>query len=167
MSFAPRRIVLTNSTKDASPVVADSVIELAPSQGGLSLGLAYVQDGYVGNPDTAIEGTTRAPDSGSIHSMGPSSAYMEFPPGAQFPVHYTGSLDYIVVLDGELELGLADGTSKTLKSGDLLICVAGLHGWSNKTDKPARVLAISSPGETTKIDGKELNEAPFNHYKLF
>jgi hypothetical protein len=54
--------------------------------------------------------------------------------------HKTSSVDYAIVLSGEI-VALMDEGEVTLKPGDVLIQRGTNHAWSNRTDEPA-VLAF-------------------------
>jgi quercetin dioxygenase-like cupin family protein len=71
-----------------------------------------------------------------------------YAPGAQIDVHTTETLDYIVVLSGELTLILPD-EEVTLGPGDTLVQQATPHGWANRTSEPCVMAAVlvSSRGE--------------------
>ncbi|MBX3099547.1 MAG: cupin domain-containing protein [Salinibacterium sp.] len=58
-----------------------------------------------------------------------------------FWFHRTESIDYAVVLEGEITLLVDEGES-TLKAGDVAIQRATAHAWSNRTDKVARVMFV-------------------------
>ncbi len=68
--------------------------------------------------------------------------YFEKKPGERHALmHKTETLDYIVILSGELYLIMED-TETLLKPGDIVIQRATNHAWSNRTDKPCVQLAI-------------------------
>lgn len=56
-------------------------------------------------------------------------------------MHTTPTVDYDVVLEGELCLELTDGEI-ILNPGDVVIQHGTRHAWRNRTDKPARLLAV-------------------------
>jgi len=58
-----------------------------------------------------------------------------------FWFHRTESLDYGVVLDGEITLVVDEGET-TMRAGDVVVQRATSHAWSNRTDEPARVLFV-------------------------
>ena len=58
-----------------------------------------------------------------------------------FWFHRTHSLDYAVVLQGEITLLVDDGEA-TLRAGDVTVQRATSHAWSNRTDQTARVLFV-------------------------
>lgn len=55
--------------------------------------------------------------------------------------HKTDTIDYAVVLEGEI-VALMDEGEKLMKQGDVLIQRGTNHAWANRTDKPARVAFI-------------------------
>jgi len=65
----------------------------------------------------------------------------DLPPGIEIGLHQQQSLDYIAVLEGEVDLLLEQGPVK-LKRGDILVQAANLHGWANRGHSPARILVV-------------------------
>lgn len=57
--------------------------------------------------------------------------------------HKTQSVDYVVVLKGELWLEVDRGPATHLRQGDVVIQNGTYHAWANRTDKPAVILACS------------------------
>jgi hypothetical protein len=55
--------------------------------------------------------------------------------------HITDSLDYIVVLDGEVVAMLEEGET-LLQAGDVLIQRGTNHAWSNRSSRPCRMAAV-------------------------
>lgn len=64
-----------------------------------------------------------------------------YPPGAEIPEHATETLDYIVVISGELTLLYGD-REIVLSSGDTVVQQGTPHGWANRTDEPCIVAAM-------------------------
>jgi len=68
------------------------------------------------------------------------------PPEKGIPVkhpmmHRTRSLDYAVILSGEIDMML-DDTSVHLKQGDVIVQQATNHGWVNHSAQPCRILFV-------------------------
>ena len=61
--------------------------------------------------------------------------------------HRTKSIDYAIVLDGEIDM-LLDDTQVHVKAGDVLIQQGTNHAWVNNSGKPCRIAFIL-------IDAKE------------
>jgi hypothetical protein len=63
-----------------------------------------------------------------------------YPPqagGKRTVMHRTQTLDYVVMIDGELVL-LLDDSEVTLKAGDVVVQRGTDHAWENRSDKVAR-----------------------------
>ncbi|WP_261513038.1 cupin domain-containing protein [Chryseobacterium paludis] len=72
---------------------------------------------------------------------------IEFKAGELHPMmHQTQTLDYIVILSGELHLIMEEGET-LLKAGDIVIQRGTNHAWSNRSDQPCIQLAILMDGE--------------------
>ena len=80
-------------------------------------------------------------------------------PGALSPMHRTVSLDYGVVLEGEVELVLDSGEVRLLKRGDVAIQRGTNHAWRNASDTQwARMLYVLQEAQTLNIGGETLGE---------
>lgn len=65
--------------------------------------------------------------------------------GLQSPVHRTASVDYGIVLEGEITLVL-DDSEVTLRAGDVVVQRGTDHAWANRGTVPARVAFILVDG---------------------
>jgi mannose-6-phosphate isomerase-like protein (cupin superfamily) len=66
--------------------------------------------------------------------------------GLQSPVHRTASIDYGIVLEGEITLVL-DGSEVVLRAGDVVVQRGTDHAWANRGTVPARVVFVLVDGE--------------------
>lgn len=57
-------------------------------------------------------------------------------------MHTTDSIDYAVLIEGEIHLELDDGATKQLAPRDVVIQNGTRHAWRNKSDKPASMLFV-------------------------
>jgi len=57
-------------------------------------------------------------------------------------MHATDSIDYDVVLDGEITLELDGGKEVVLKRHDVCVQHGTRHAWRNKTNRPATMLFV-------------------------
>lgn len=55
-------------------------------------------------------------------------------------MHTTPTIDYALILDGELWLELDDGATVWLSAGDIVVQQATRHGWRNKAERPGTVV---------------------------
>ncbi len=85
---------------------------------------------------------------------------MQFPPDGELGMkedgvtpeppmmHRTASLDYAMVLDGEV-YAVIDGGETLMKKGDILIQRGTIHAWSNRSGKPCTILFVLSAANPT------------------
>ena len=74
-------------------------------------------------------------------------AVIEFPPGNPGRMHRTETIDYVVVICGEIDMDMDDSTVR-LRAGDVLVQRATNHAWVNRGTEVARaafVLLDSKP----------------------
>src|SRR5580698_1046130 len=80
-----------------------------------------------------------------------------FPPGVVSPVHRTESVDYGIVIDGEMVLAL-DDSETVLRQGDVVVQRGTSHRWENRSGQVARMVfvlvdAAFTPGLTEILGG--------------
>ena len=68
-------------------------------------------------------------------------AVLDFPPDVRPIMHRTETIDYVIVLSGELEMDMDDSTVK-LKTGDIVVQRGTNHAWANRSGKPARIAVV-------------------------
>jgi quercetin dioxygenase-like cupin family protein len=80
-------------------------------------------------------------------------------PGALSPMHRTVSLDYGVVLEGEVELVLDSGEKRLMRRGDVSIQRGTNHAWRNTSSTEwARMLYVLQEAQPIAIGSKLLKE---------
>jgi uncharacterized cupin superfamily protein len=73
---------------------------------------------------------------------------VQYEPGVAPRVHRTESIDYAVVVSGEIDMELDDGVVVHLRQGDTLVQRATIHNWVNRGTQPcviAFVLIAAKP----------------------
>ena len=86
-----------------------------------------------GTVSTLIWSTDRAPAA--------RFAVIDVPPGNQPRMHRTETIDYVIVLEGEIEMDMDDSTVK-LKAGDVMVQRGTNHAWANRSNRRARVAFV-------------------------
>jgi len=83
----------------------------------------------------------------------------EFPPGVVSPTHRTQTVDYGIVLEGEVVLVLDHEEERVLKAGDVVVQRGTDHRWENRTDRVSRMAFIlvdgAFTGELVELIGAE------------
>jgi len=88
--------------------------------------------------------------------------HVDFPPNNTPLMHRTISIDYGVVLEGEVELILEDvenGERRIMKRGDVCVQRATMHAWRNTSSTEwARMLFVLLPAKDLVVEGNKLGE---------
>ena len=77
-------------------------------------------------------------------------AVIDFPPGNHPHMHRTETIDYVIVMEGEIEMDM-DASTVKLKAGDIMIQRGTNHAWANRSGKPARVAFVLVDAEPLGI----------------
>lgn len=82
-----------------------------------------------------------------------------FAPGSTTAMHRTLSLDYGIVVEGEVELVLDSGETRLLKVGDIAVQRGTMHAWRVPgRDKWSRMIFILQDSKPLQIGGKVLRD---------
>lgn len=146
MKPMPRRVVTGLDDAGKSCVIIDGPV---PDPAGTGVGLIWRTDGIpaenAGNADAA----DRPFDFEVMHSGGSTFLVVEYPPGMGRDGvfwHATNTIDYIVVLSGEVVL-LVENGEVTLRAGDFFVDRGILHAWRNDGTVPVRIAIVNLPAE--------------------
>lgn len=80
-------------------------------------------------------------------------------PGKQSPMHRTNSIDYGIVLQGEIELELDDGEKKTVREGGIIVQRGTNHRWRNTSERVCRIVFVLIEAPAYLHNGVPLTEA--------
>ncbi|HEX4087806.1 MAG TPA: cupin domain-containing protein [Trebonia sp.] len=149
MPTIPRRVVTGHDRQGVSVFAADGpvpVVRTAPD------GALFYEVWGTAEMPAAIGAAEPDPTVGALTVPPPPSGTKirinEFPPGVASPVHRTQSVDYGIVLDGEVVLVL-DDSETTLRPGDVAVQRGTSHRWENRTGRTARMAFILIDGAFT------------------
>ena len=154
MASVPRRVVTGHDPAGVSVVLSDDTVPVHRfmPQDGVGFYEVWQTEGSPA-PLVPDEGD---PTVGSIRVPPPVRGTRirvnEFFPGhltedgRQSPVHRTESVDYGIVLEGEIVL-ILDDSEVTLSAGDIVVQRGTDHAWANRTDQVCRVAFILIDGE--------------------
>jgi quercetin dioxygenase-like cupin family protein len=125
-----RRIETGHDSAGQSIIAADAVIALEAFDGG-AVRAANLFAGF--NPVL---------DDGYVPSAGVAVNVADFPPDFLFPLHQTRTIDFAVVLSGEIELGLDSGETRRIGAGGFIVQRDTNHSWRNTSDGWTRMLFV-------------------------
>ncbi|KAI1332734.1 hypothetical protein F5Y16DRAFT_123967 [Xylariaceae sp. FL0255] len=96
---------------------------------------------------------------GLVNPGGTVLRCVDFAPGYRCAMHRTQSLDYGIVLDGEIDMVLDSGEVHHMNAGDVAVQRATNHQWLNRSDKKwARMMFVLQDCQALKVGGQTLGE---------
>jgi quercetin dioxygenase-like cupin family protein len=101
--------------------------------------------------------TTGLPGGAICPPGGTAAAIVSLRPGAQSPMHRTVTMDWAVILEGEVDLVLDGGETRRLRAGDSVVMRGTMHQWVNcSADGWAKMVAFAQDIVPVEIGGKAL-----------
>jgi quercetin dioxygenase-like cupin family protein len=82
---------------------------------------------------------------------------VKFDPGVAPRNHRTDSIDYGIVISGELDMELDNGVVVHLKAGDVIVQRGTIHNWVNRGKVPCLVAFVLIWAKPVAIDGKHFD----------
>jgi quercetin dioxygenase-like cupin family protein len=166
-NLPPLRRFITTHDSEGHAIFSNIVPEENPSK-LLPNGIAAFSLGYTTksfpvdlNAEADISGYKSALESppGLVLPGGTVLRFVDSPPGSISPMHRTVSLDYGVVIEGEVELVLDSGETRLMKRGDVAIQRATMHQWRNTSKTEwARMMYVLQSSKAVEVGGKVLEE---------
>lgn len=131
--------LITTHNEEGKAVFATTVGDQADlksvDNNSAHFGLQYCTEGFpvdmTDDKDITIYKKYSADAPGLVINNGTVLRTVEMSPGLTSPMHRTVSLDYGIVLDGDVELILDSGERRAMKPGDIAIQRGTMHAWRN------------------------------------
>jgi mannose-6-phosphate isomerase-like protein (cupin superfamily) len=150
----PRRIVTGHDADGVSVVVSDGPIPVTRelTEDGAAFHEVWATEGAPAVIGAAFDDPTIGDITVPPPARGTRIRINEFLPGhlddrgLQSPVHRTESIDYGIVLEGEITLVL-DDSEVTARAGDIVVQRGTDHAWANRSDAVARVAFVLVDGQ--------------------
>ena len=87
---------------------------------------------------------------------GSALRFVDINPGFRSAMHRTSTIDYVFILEGELDMELDGGEVVHLKGGDIVVQRGTNHAWVNNSDRICRLASVLIRAEPVKVGGKAL-----------
>ena len=155
MAFAQRRIVTGHDAEGRAIVKYDDVLEGEPARPGTTRAVVWTTEGFPidndereGSPDPARR------EVGTTHANGTVFRVLELEPGNGQRVHRTDSLDYAVVMSGEIDMELEPGEFVHCNEGDVIVQRGTVHNWVNRGTAPCRIVFVLIDARPVSAGGR-------------
>jgi quercetin dioxygenase-like cupin family protein len=149
------RRVVTGHDRDGRAIVSiDDTPPGTPSRPGVTYWVAWTSEGFP--VDNTVPGDQARRPIATTLPNGTVFRIVEFGPGSQRLVHRTESLDYAIVLSGEIDMELDDSVVH-LQAGDVLVQRGTVHNWVNEGTDACVIAFILIDAKPVEAGGKVLS----------
>ena len=155
MALRLRRVVTGHDANGKAVVKIDEVSQnLSTGRPGRSACVVWTTESFpANNTGEADEGLRQV---GTTLKNGTVFRVIEFSPGVAPRNHRTDSIDYAVVMSGEIDMELDDSVVH-LKGGDVLVQRGTIHNWVNRGTEPCVMAFILIDAKPVEVGGKVLS----------
>ncbi len=155
MAIQLRRVVTGHDANGRAVVKIDEVSKnVTSSRAAQSACVVWTTESFpVNNTGDADEGLRQV---GTTFKNGTVFRVVEFGPGVSPRNHRTDSIDYAVVMSGEIDMELDDSVVH-LKAGDVLVQRGTIHNWVNRGSLPCVIAFVLIDAKPAAVGGKVLN----------
>ena len=155
MALQVRRVVTGHDANGRAVVKIDDVSKnIVSSRPGQSACVVWTTESFpVNNTGDADQGQRQV---GTTLNNGTVFRVVEFAPGVAPRNHRTDSIDYAVIVSGEIDMELDDSVVH-LKAGDVLVQRGTIHNWVNPGTQPCVIAFVLIDAKPVEVDGKVLN----------
>ena len=154
MTLQLRRVVTGHDKNGKAIVTIDEMAKTGSGRPGVTTSVVWTSEGFPISNDGDKDESRR--EVGTFHPNGTVFRVIEFAPGNGPRNHRTDSLDYAVVLSGEIDMDL-DGSEVHLKAGDVIVQRGTIHNWINRGNEPCVIAFVLIDAKPVTAGGKVLN----------
>jgi len=155
MSLQLRRVVTGHNASGRAVVKIDEVSKNLTSGRPRQMAcVVWTTESFpVDNTGDADQGLRKV---GTTLKNGTVFRVVKFGPGVASRNHRTDSIDYAVVVSGEIDMEM-DETVVHLKAGDVLVQRGTIHNWVNRGTEPCVIAFVLIDAKPVEVGGKVLN----------
>jgi mannose-6-phosphate isomerase-like protein (cupin superfamily) len=150
-----RRVVTGHDASGRAIVLSDEELQSPPAMAAGIEGMPlWTTQGFP--PSNDGDRDTKGDVSGITMPDGTAFALVRLEPGcAPFP-HRTSSLDYGVIVSGEIDMEMDDGVTVHFKAGDVYVQRGTMHTWINRGSEACVLAAIVIDAKPVQAGGRLL-----------
>ncbi len=155
MALRVRRVVTGHDEEGRAVATIDEVSQnLRSARPGATACVVWTSQGFpvdnTGGADEGLRETGTTLDNGTVFRI------LELQPGNIPRVHRTDSLDYAVIMSGEIDMELETGSVTHLKAGDVVVQRGTVHNWVNRGTEPCVIAFVLIAAKPVEVGGKVL-----------
>lgn len=156
MSLTVRRVVTGHDASGRAIVAIDEPVNnVVSGRPGAHMSVIWTTQGFPVNNEGNEDASRRK--TGTTLADGTVFRVVSFGPGVTPRNHRTDSIDYAVVMSGEIDMELDDGVNVHLKAGDVLVQRGTIHNWINNGAAPCVIAFVLIDAKPVTAGGKVLS----------
>jgi quercetin dioxygenase-like cupin family protein len=148
-----RRVVTGHDGDGKAIVEIDEIAQASSLRPGAEASVIWATESFPVENTVEGDGAERA--KGTTLANGTVFRVISFSPGNTPRNHRTHSIDYAVVLSGEIDMEM-DDTTVHLETGDVLVQRGTIHNWANHGTEPCVLVFVLIDAKRAEIGGKLL-----------
>ena len=154
MALIIRRVVTGHDEQGRAKVLVDEQVRnVISNRPGATSSVIWSSEGFPVNNDGSEDPSARS--IGTTIGNGTVFRIVKFDPGVSPRNHRTDSIDYAVVISGEIDMGRDVGTVH-LEAGDVLVQRGTIHNWINNGKEPCIIAFTLVSAKPVSAGGKTL-----------
>ncbi len=155
MALRVRRVVTGHDSQGRAVATIDEVSQnLRSARPGATACVVWTSQGFpvdnTGEADDGLRETGTTLDNGTVFRI------LELQPDNIPRVHRTDSIDYAVIMSGEIDMELETGDITHLKAGDVIVQRGTVHNWINRGPEPCVIAFVLIAAKPVEAGGKVL-----------
>ena len=155
MALRVRRVVTGHDSEGRAVATIDEVSQnLRSARPGATACVVWTSQGFpvdnTGEADDGLRETGTTLDNGTVFRI------LELQPDNIPRVHRTDSIDYAVIMSGEIDMELETGDITHLKAGDVIVQRGTVHNWINRGPEPCVIAFVLIAAKPVEAGGKVL-----------
>jgi quercetin dioxygenase-like cupin family protein len=156
MSLQIRRVVTGHSADGRATVKVDEIAKnVISNRPGASSCVVWSTKGFPADND-GFDDPTSASFKTTVEG-GTVFRIVRYAPGVTPRNHRTDSIDYAVVISGEIEMELDDKLVVQIKAGDVLVQRGTIHNWINRGTEACVIAFVLISAKPVMAAGKPLH----------
>lgn len=155
----PIRRIVTGHSKDGKAVftIDEEIETIIIPTGDAAMATIWTTSAVPADCNDQSDGRLR--EAGTTLKGGSVIRVVDMLPGASSPMHRSSSIDYGIVISGEIELELDDKVFKTVGIGGIIIQNGTIHKWRNPSlTEKCRIVFVLTKAKPFEVKGIPLSD---------
>jgi quercetin dioxygenase-like cupin family protein len=155
MTLQIRRVVTGHDAQGKAVVDIDEVVTGEARRPKTSAAVIWTSEGFPVSNDGKEDESKR--EVGTTNPNGTVFRILQLEPNNTQRMHRTDSIDYAVVMSGQIDMELEPGDFVHLNAGDVIVQRGTIHNWVNNGTEPCTIAFVLIDAKPVEVNGTVLN----------